>query len=162
MELVILYRDCPHPPDSRHLGARPSGQLRCSQALPAPAVGTFPRFAGEGKARDISLKSFLRLRGNIGRIADVCSGAARRASHRDVASTRWRQPEGGSLCEGLNGLLLQRRCSQSKTILFRSVPQPRAIADAAISFSCRPNSPIFPSHPLRACSPQSRSSLDKR
>ncbi len=32
---------------------------------------------------------------NIGRIADVCSGAARRASHRDVASTRWRQPEGG-------------------------------------------------------------------
>jgi len=71
--------------------------LGSNVGLPPSAFGTFPRKRGKGYFEVSGSGSFPRSRGNIGRIADVCSGAARRASHMDVASTRWRQPEGGAL-----------------------------------------------------------------
>jgi len=53
----------PHPPDSRRPGARPSGQLRCSQAL--RRLQSAPSPASQGKESVISLESFPRLRGKV-------------------------------------------------------------------------------------------------
>ena len=48
-----VARTCTHPLDSLSPFARPSGQLRCSRALPAPAVGTFPRKRGKGMMEEL-------------------------------------------------------------------------------------------------------------
>ena len=56
---------CPHPPDSRRPGARPPGQLRCSQALLRLQSAPSPAAQGKEQQERNNLGPFLRLRGKV-------------------------------------------------------------------------------------------------
>ena len=70
--LFGTYLDIPNksaPPSAFGTFPRCAGEGKAKSGK----VESFPRFAGEGKAKSGNVESFLRLRGNIGGIADVCS-----------------------------------------------------------------------------------------
>ena len=89
----------------RHSGGLPrSQQILMRSSIPRPERQYFKRASqyfwrerhnfGRARCARIILESFPRIRGNISRIADVCSGCCPKERHRDVARRMWRHPEG--------------------------------------------------------------------